>query len=175
MQIGPAFVYTWEIILCLGHQRSKLVFQGPVLKLIKGTPVVWVDNQSTISLANNPVMHARTKHVELDIHFIREKALSFQFFTKLKKRLTVSSLPWLELRGCDKLISNQHLPRQHDQCTSSLHEDKQHAAAREDFSIEGTKASCNGITALSLQSPSMQPRGRLRLTTANEEKKDPDP
>ncbi|GER29810.1 voltage-dependent N-type calcium channel subunit alpha-1B [Striga asiatica] len=77
--------------------------------------------------------------------------------------------------GNSPVIIKKHLPRQHDQCTSSLHEDKQHAAAREDFSTEGTKASCNGITALSLQSPSMQPRGRLRLTTANEEKKDPDP
>ncbi|GER46335.1 transmembrane protein 9 [Striga asiatica] len=75
----------------------------------------------------------------------------------------------------DKLISNQHLPRQHDQYTSSLHEDKQHAAAREKLSTQGTKASCNGITALSLQPSSMQPRGRLRLAAANEEKKDLDP
>ncbi|KAK6124252.1 hypothetical protein DH2020_042004 [Rehmannia glutinosa] len=36
-------------------------------------PVIWVDNLSTISLASNPVLHARTKHIELDIHFVREK------------------------------------------------------------------------------------------------------
>ncbi|XP_049391504.1 secreted RxLR effector protein 161-like [Solanum stenotomum] len=32
-------------------------------------------NQSTIYLAENPVFHARTKHVEIHYHFIREKVL----------------------------------------------------------------------------------------------------
>ena len=31
------------------------------------------DNQSTICLANNPVSHGRTKHVELKYHFIRDQ------------------------------------------------------------------------------------------------------
>lgn len=33
------------------------------------------DNQSAIKLAENPVFHARTKHIEVDHHFIREKVL----------------------------------------------------------------------------------------------------
>ena len=33
------------------------------------------DNQSTIRLAENPVFHARTKHVEVHDHFVREKVL----------------------------------------------------------------------------------------------------
>ena len=33
------------------------------------------DNQSAIRLAENPVFHARTKHVEVHYHFIREKVL----------------------------------------------------------------------------------------------------
>ncbi|KAH0661599.1 hypothetical protein KY284_026530 [Solanum tuberosum] len=33
------------------------------------------NNQSTISLAENPIFHARTKHVEIHYNFIREKAL----------------------------------------------------------------------------------------------------
>ena len=28
---------------------------------------------STVYLAHNPVQHRRTKHIELDIHFVREK------------------------------------------------------------------------------------------------------
>ena len=31
------------------------------------------DNKSTISIAYNPIQHNRTKHVEIDRHFIREK------------------------------------------------------------------------------------------------------
>ena len=34
---------------------------------------VWCDNQSAISIANNPVQHDRTKHVEIDRFFIKEK------------------------------------------------------------------------------------------------------
>nr|XP_017221153.1 PREDICTED: uncharacterized mitochondrial protein AtMg00810-like [Daucus carota subsp. sativus] len=33
------------------------------------------DNQSAIRLAENPVFHARTKHVEVHYHFLREKVL----------------------------------------------------------------------------------------------------
>ncbi|KAI0526988.1 hypothetical protein KFK09_002584 [Dendrobium nobile] len=37
------------------------------------TPVViFCDNMSTIALANNPVFHARTKHIEIDQQFIRD-------------------------------------------------------------------------------------------------------
>ena len=38
-------------------------------------PLVWCDNQSVAVLAANPVFHARSKNIELDLHFIRDKAL----------------------------------------------------------------------------------------------------
>ncbi|XP_020204384.1 uncharacterized protein LOC109789763 [Cajanus cajan] len=37
------------------------------------SPVIYCDNMSTIALAHNPVLHARTKHMELDLFFVREK------------------------------------------------------------------------------------------------------
>ncbi|XP_042443979.1 filament-like plant protein 7 [Zingiber officinale] len=36
---------------------------------------IYYDNQSAIRLAENPIFHARTKHVEVHYHFIREKVL----------------------------------------------------------------------------------------------------
>ncbi|PNX93512.1 histone deacetylase, partial [Trifolium pratense] len=39
-------------------------------------PTLLCDNLSAVSLAHNPVLHSRTKHIELDIHFVREKVLS---------------------------------------------------------------------------------------------------
>ncbi len=38
--------------------------------------VIYYDNISNILLANNPVYHARTKHIEVHYHFIREKVLA---------------------------------------------------------------------------------------------------
>ena len=37
---------------------------------------IYCDNLSSIQLAKNPVFHARTKHIEVHYHFIRERVLS---------------------------------------------------------------------------------------------------
>jgi len=38
--------------------------------------VIYYDNISNILLVNNQVYHARTKHIEVHYHFIREKVLA---------------------------------------------------------------------------------------------------
>lgn len=43
------------------------------LKLMKGTLKLRCDNKSAINIANNPVQHDRTKHVEIDRFFIKER------------------------------------------------------------------------------------------------------
>jgi hypothetical protein len=35
--------------------------------------VVFYDNVSSVYMASNPVQHRRSKHIEIDIHFVREK------------------------------------------------------------------------------------------------------
>jgi hypothetical protein len=44
------------------------------LKVLMKRPLtLWCDNKSAINIANNPVQHDRTKHVEIDRFFIKEK------------------------------------------------------------------------------------------------------
>ncbi|KAE8658547.1 hypothetical protein F3Y22_tig00116971pilonHSYRG00774 [Hibiscus syriacus] len=44
--------------------------------LVSCKPVIWSDNTSDIAMRENPVFHSRSKHVELDLHFIREKVVA---------------------------------------------------------------------------------------------------
>ncbi|KAL9433463.1 hypothetical protein AB3S75_028316 [Citrus x aurantiifolia] len=34
---------------------------------------IYCDNKAAISIAHNPVLHDRTKHIKVDKHFIKEK------------------------------------------------------------------------------------------------------
>lgn len=40
---------------------------------LRHATLIYCDNVSAVYLSENPVQHQRTKHVELDIHFVREK------------------------------------------------------------------------------------------------------
>jgi len=48
------------------------------LHIPHATPVIFCDNMSTVALAHNSVMHSCTKHVELDLFFVREKVMAEQ-------------------------------------------------------------------------------------------------
>ena len=57
-------------LIWLRHLLQELRFgKGEQMKLI-------CDNQAALHIASNPVFHERTKHIEVDCHFIREKIAS---------------------------------------------------------------------------------------------------
>lgn len=84
-------------------------------------PILHCDNVSATYLASNPVMHARTTHIEIDYHFLRErvirgslhivfvhseyqladvftKGLSTTRFKYLRHKLTVQPCPPISLK-----------------------------------------------------------------------------
>uniref|UniRef100_A0A2N9G5X4 Integrase catalytic domain-containing protein n=1 Tax=Fagus sylvatica TaxID=28930 RepID=A0A2N9G5X4_FAGSY len=48
---------------------------------ISEAPILWCDNVSALAIASNPVFHARTKHIEVDFHFVRESV----FFARISQ------------------------------------------------------------------------------------------
>jgi hypothetical protein len=46
------------------------------LKLfLPSAPLIWCDNTNALALASNPIFHGRTKHIEVDYPFVREKVV----------------------------------------------------------------------------------------------------
>lgn len=62
---------------CLAHTAAEVTWLCSLLCdlhiPLSTILVIWCDNVSAISMAFNPVFHARTKHIEIDYHFVREK------------------------------------------------------------------------------------------------------
>ncbi|KAK4406558.1 Retrovirus-related Pol polyprotein from transposon RE2 [Sesamum angolense] len=69
----------------MAHTTSEILWLKNLLKelgFMYDDPVpMHCDNQATIHIASNPVFHERTKHIEVDCHFVREAILSQKICT----------------------------------------------------------------------------------------------
>ena len=61
----------------LAHASAETTWLGYLLyelgAHIQYPVMLHCDNMSTTYMASNPIFHARTKHIELDYHYVREK------------------------------------------------------------------------------------------------------
>ena len=91
-------------LIWLKHLLQKLRFgKDEQMKLI-------CDNQVTLHISSNPVFHKRTKHIEVDCHFIKEKiALRCMTISFVNSNDQLADIFTKSLRGptmkyiCDKL------------------------------------------------------------------------
>ncbi|GJU27518.1 retrovirus-related pol polyprotein from transposon TNT 1-94 [Tanacetum coccineum] len=78
-----------------------LISQLKDLSIFVTTPVrILCDNISTIALASNPVQHARTKHIELDCHFVRDKIKAGQIQVSYVPTMATKALTTYPYRQC---------------------------------------------------------------------------
>ncbi|OIT29310.1 retrovirus-related pol polyprotein from transposon tnt 1-94, partial [Nicotiana attenuata] len=45
-------------------------------------PTLWCDNLSATYLTANPIFHTRTKHMEIDFHFVRERVRAKSLYVR---------------------------------------------------------------------------------------------
>lgn len=57
----------------LSCKDIKITFALPTLNSLTDSTIVRCDNESGIKLAKNPIFHARSKHIGIQHHFIRER------------------------------------------------------------------------------------------------------
>lgn len=69
-------------------------------------PVIWCDNQSALSLAANPVFYSRSKHIEVDYHFVGEKVVAHKLLLHHVSSSVVSRHLYQTFIHCSVLFSH---------------------------------------------------------------------
>jgi hypothetical protein len=116
----------------LANATAELQWLQSLLKelgvFLHSPPTLWCDNLGATYLTANPLFHARTKHIEIDFHFVRDKVASKNIvvrfistkdqkadiftkplvstrFTTLRANLSIMEIP-LQLRGHIKTLED---------------------------------------------------------------------
>jgi hypothetical protein len=77
-------------------------------------PTLWCDNLGATYLSANPIFHARTKHIEIDYHFVRERVsnrlLDIKFISA-KDQIADGFTKALGVKDLDEFKRNLNLSR----------------------------------------------------------------
>ncbi|KAH7316140.1 hypothetical protein KP509_21G079700 [Ceratopteris richardii] len=106
------------------------------LEVQVGTILIYGDNMSIVYLTSNPMFHARSKHIEVHYHYVREKVLSKDVEIKLIRTkekvadLFTNFLDASKLKGFKDVINLKDMVEDNsqmslrgsveDKCTSSF-------------------------------------------------------
>ena len=98
------------------HATAELIWVEALLHelgvTLRDKPCLWCDNLGATYLSTNPVFHARTKHIEIDYHFVRERVASKNLeikFISSKDQVADGFTKVLPVRELDKFKSNLNL------------------------------------------------------------------
>ncbi|XP_028083357.1 uncharacterized protein LOC114284615 [Camellia sinensis] len=119
-------------------------------------PLLWCDNLSAIALASNLVFHTRSKHIEVDCHFIRKKIATKQLLLKyvhsldqivdiFTKPLSVSRFNYLKAK---LLVSPSTISLQEGDKDSSS-DAKATASAASDMAYSAVKNRASAVVSCS--------------------------
>jgi hypothetical protein len=71
----------------LANATAKVIWVQTIMKELgvsqPDVPYLWCDNLGAAYMTANPVFHARTKHIEIDYHFVRERVARKQLYIRM--------------------------------------------------------------------------------------------
>ncbi|XP_073351893.1 uncharacterized protein [Aegilops tauschii subsp. strangulata] len=102
----------------LANATAEILWVQSMLKevgvKVKQAPCLWCDNLGATYLSANPVFHARTKHIEIDFHFVRERVAQKELdirFIHSQDQLADGFTKALPVRSFENFRSNLNLTK----------------------------------------------------------------